>query len=267
MAEYVQRIKDECEADGRPFPLHKWVHHGLSSQAMLFNLLGPLVVQNDLTPLAAVFAQQGLAWPAGAVRAAFEYEDRTVFNEDVGQPTSIDLVLEDAAGPRVFVESKLVEREFGACSVFLGGDCDGRNPAADPSQCYLHHIGRRYWPVLRAHGFLQGRMATDATCLLANHYQFFREVGLALQKEGVFVLLSDERSPTFWCDGPHGPRGLMTVLLDLVPEALRDRVGRITVQQVVNAIRATGRHPWIGEFESRYALPDALGVEEERTCP
>ena len=90
---------------------------------------------------------------------------------------------------------------------FLEGDCDGRNPATDLSRCYLHYIGRWYWTVLGKHGFLRGRMATDATCLLANHYQFFREVGLALEKDGIFVLLSDERSPTFWCDGPHGPSG------------------------------------------------------------
>jgi len=30
------------------FPLHKYIHHGLSSQAMLFNLVGPLMVRQDL---------------------------------------------------------------------------------------------------------------------------------------------------------------------------------------------------------------------------
>ncbi len=78
----------------------------------------------------------------------FEYSQRSVFNEDSGQPTSIDLVLRAPEGEvSAFVECKFVEREFGQCSVFTGGDCDGRNPASDLSLCYLHHIGRRYWNV------------------------------------------------------------------------------------------------------------------------
>jgi len=28
----------------RPFPLHRWVQHGLSSQALLFNLIGPVLL-------------------------------------------------------------------------------------------------------------------------------------------------------------------------------------------------------------------------------
>lgn len=59
-------------------------------------------------------------------KAQFEYEDRTVFNEDTGLPTSIDLVLFDTENrPKIFIESKLVEAEFGGCSVFKKGDCWG----------------------------------------------------------------------------------------------------------------------------------------------
>ena len=41
---YIEKVKDDCEAGGRPFPLHKFIHHGLSSQAMAFNLIGPLII-------------------------------------------------------------------------------------------------------------------------------------------------------------------------------------------------------------------------------
>ncbi|MCC7352964.1 MAG: hypothetical protein IT330_04340, partial [Anaerolineae bacterium] len=48
VAFYIQKESAQAAAAGRPFPLHKYLHHGLSSQAMLFNLIGPLIVRNDL---------------------------------------------------------------------------------------------------------------------------------------------------------------------------------------------------------------------------
>lgn len=256
VADHIEAERRRRETQRQGFPLHKYVHHGLSSQAMLFNLVGPLMIRKDLSPLRDALEKTGIEWPAGAVEADFEFEDRTVFNEDSGQPTSIDLVLRDGGGlPRVFIESKLVEREFGGCSVFAAGDCDGRNPAADPPSCYLHHIGRLYWTRLQEHGFVEGPLANDAACVLVNHYQFFREVLLALHLGGVLVHLSDERNPTFHCQSSDGHyRGLMPLLLGMVPEALRIRVGSVSIQQVVAAIKATGRHPWISEFEAKYGL-------------
>lgn len=152
---YVVAERARRQAKRIGFPLHKYVHHGLSSQALLFNLVGPLIVRNDLEPLQRAFDREGILWPTGEVTASFEREDRTVFNEDSGQPTSIDLVIEgDPSSPTLYLECKFVEREFGGCSVFSAGDCDGRNPAQDFDSCFLHHIGRRYWTQLEKHGFL-----------------------------------------------------------------------------------------------------------------
>ena len=146
VAEYIRDHKECCEKHGKPFPLHKYVHHGLSSQAMAFNLVGPLLARNDYQPLLDVLREQGVGVASQVTSAVFEYEDRTVFNEDSGQPTSIDIVLRDAGkAPIIFVESKLVEQEFGGCSVFSSGDCDGRNPLPQKENCYLHFIGRTYW--------------------------------------------------------------------------------------------------------------------------
>jgi hypothetical protein len=255
VAQYIREERARREAQRQGFPLHKYIHHGLSSQAMLFNLVGPLIVAKDLGPLRQAFTRQGVAWPEGEVSASFEYEDRTVFNEDTGQPTSIDLVLKDGSGqPRLFVEGKLVEKEFGGCSVFEGGDCDGRNPAHDFSLCYLHHLGRRYWELLDKHGFLAGAIVQNVTCILASYYQFFREVIFALELGGSFVLLSDERNPTFSCDGPQGKRGLMPFLLSLVPQSVLPRVATASIQQMVAAIRSSGWHEWITEFERKYGM-------------
>jgi hypothetical protein len=255
VADFIVAERTRAQEAGSPFPLHKYAHHGLSSQAMAFNLVGPLIARGDLTPLRALLESRGLTLSELA-GAEFEFDDRGVFNEDSGQPTSVDLVLRDSGGsPRVFIEAKLVETEFGGCSVFWNGDCDGRNPATDMTQCYLHHIGRRYLTLMRDHGFFEGPLGVDTTCIMASYYQFFRELLFAVELGGSFVLLSDDRSPTFHTSGRDGARGLMPFLLGLVPEGLRGRVHSISIQQVVASIRESGGHDdWIGEFERKYGL-------------
>jgi hypothetical protein len=254
VAQYVRDERAARKGERKRFPLHRFIHHGLSSQAMLFNLLGPLLLRDDLVALKGVLAEAGIPWPEGRVTASFEYDDRQVFNEDTGQPTSVDLVIKGDGEPHLFVEAKLVERGFGGCSVFEKGDCDGRNPAKDFSLCYLHGLGRKYWELLEKHGFLSGSILEDTTCILCNQYQFFREVLFALELGGCFVLVTDERNPAFHVAGPGGERGLAPLLLSLVPLPLRDHMADISIQQMVSAIKATGRHKWIGQFEEKYGL-------------
>jgi len=108
--------------------------------------------------------------------------------------------------------------------------------------------------LLKKYDFLNGPIGKEATCILSVHYQFFREVLFALELGGNFVLLYDERNPTFICNGALGKRGLMPLLLSFVPEDMRERVRMLSVQQVVWAINSTGRHEWIEKFESKYGL-------------
>lgn len=258
VAEFIQRISARRVAEKRGFPLHKYIHHGLSSQAMLFNLIGPLIAHRDFEPLQEVFDAHGLTWPREDVEIILEYEDRQVFNEDTGQPTSVDMVIRDGSGgSSLFIEAKLVEKEFGSCSVFAGGDCDGRNRAQDFSLCYLHHIGRRYWELLDKHRFLEGPLGGESTCVLSIHYQFFREVLFAVELGGTFVLLHDERSPTFRIKDSEQERGLMPFLMNFVPSSLKSRVGLVCIQEIVKAIKSSDRHPWIREFERKYGLVSA----------
>ncbi len=255
VAKYIEEISESRRALGLNFPLHKYVHHGLSSQAMLFNLAGPLLVRSDLLPLRNVIERKGLEWPDGGTCARFEYEDRNIFNEDSGQPTSIDLVVLDAHDrPKIFIESKFVEQEFGGCSVFRAGDCDGRNPAGDASMCILHHIGRKYWFLMQKYGIDKGHVGEDAVCILANHYQFFREAIFAFEHQGIFLLLCDQRSPVFYADGPKGPRGVMPFLVSLLPDELQRHVSYVTVQELVAEIETLGQHEWLGEFKAKYGL-------------
>jgi hypothetical protein len=254
VAAYIEAQKIESEKQSKPYPLHKYIHHGLSSQAMLFNLIGPLIVWDDLEPLKLTFNRKGIRWPGGNVSASFEHEDRSIFNETRGQPTSIDLVIWSGGTPKIFVEGKLVEKGFGGCSVFAKGDCDGRNPAGDFELCYLHHIQRRYWTLMEKHGFLEGPLAQDSACIMASYYQFFREVLFALEAGGIFVLLCDQRSPTFAYQDGDVQRGLMPFLLSVTPEKLQDRIKVVYIQDVLKAFREISRHEWVGEFSKKYGL-------------
>jgi len=259
VAEYLENEK-ERHAGKKPFPLHKYLHHGLSSQAMVFNLVGPMVVSKDFELLKNVLNEAGVSWPEGKVELSFEYEDRSVFNEDVGQPTSIDLAVLGERGS-VFIEAKLAERGFGGCSIFAGGDCDGANPVRDDfSSCYLHHIGHLYWSKLKELGFIDDNFKDGPICPLATYYQFFREATFALSKGGKFVLLHDERNPVFIrVDADKkNTRGLWPFLQRFVPEHHRDNIKSITIQRVVRSIESSGRHDdWIYTFKNKYGLDEA----------
>jgi hypothetical protein len=224
---------------------------------MAFNLIGPLIVRNDLAPLKIAIEKLGVPWPEGKVKAVFEHDDRSVFNEDNGQPTSIDIILSGSCNS-LFIEAKMVEREFGGCSVFAGGDCEGRNPYPERlGECYLHHIGRKYWQRLDELGFSEAALVKGAICPFANYYQFFREATFAFAKQGSFILLHDSRNPAFLrsADDRKDHGGLWPFLFEAIPQNLRHRVGRLTIQMVVEAIQESGGHEdWIEEFKIKYGL-------------
>ncbi|NJO82342.1 MAG: hypothetical protein HC828_05690 [Blastochloris sp.] len=252
---YIDAERADAAAKQRcHFALNTAIGNGASSQALAFNLVGPLITRGDLKPLRAVLEAVGIPWPRQA-RAAFEVEDRSVFNEQRGQPTSVDLVINGGpadSGP-IMIEVKLVESGFGSCSVLGKGQCDtnGANPLADISQCYLARNAYTYWERMAEHGLINEVQRAGAGCLLAFDYQFYRELLFALHHRGFFVLLHDARSPVF--DGT--PQSVLPRLLKQLPLQLRSRVAAITVQQLVAAIRVTGRHDdWIGAFARKYGL-------------
>jgi len=255
VVDYIQAERKRRSELHIGFPLHKYIHHGLSSQAMLFNLVGPIVVNGDLSPLKLAFEIKDIAWPPEPITPIFEVEDRKIFNEDSGQPTSIDFVIKGHNGVRsLFVEAKLVEREFGGCSVFNGGDCDSRNPTGNFNRCYLHYLGRKYWNLMEKYGFLSGPAGQSPICPLAVYYQFFRELIFALESGGDFVLLYDQRNPSFFCGEDQDDRGLMPFLLTFVPEEIKGRIHSISIQQVVTGHKELGGFPWVDEFEKKYGL-------------
>lgn len=252
---YIQAEVVAGKAKLRPrFALNSQKHYGTSSQALLFNLIGPLITRNDLAPLRVACEHAGIPWPADA-RASFEIEDPDLFHEYHGQPTSIDLVVRSAANDSggLFIEAKFVESRFGGCSVYAKGNCatDGKNPLADLNQCYLHGLDMRYWHLLETHRLITEAQRSASPCMLNIHYQFYRELLFAIAQGGLFVLLYDGRNPVFM----GGKKPIMPTLIAQLPLAWRNHVKTITFQEVLAAIVESGRHDdWIGTFRAKYAM-------------
>ena len=78
---------------------------------------------------------------------------------------------------------------------------------------------------------------------------------LSLEKGGKFILLSDERSPVFHCRANGVEKGLMSLLLELIPEKYKKSVLSISIQELVIEIKKTPAHQdWIHDFECKYGL-------------
>lgn len=249
---YIEEQKDECYKNHKPFPLHKWIHHGLSSQAFLFNLLGPLVVDKKWHIFDEILHQAGIQLSTSITSAKFEVEDREVFNEQQAQPTSIDLCLYTEANENVFIEFKFTEKNFGGCSVFNDGDCDGRNAANDFGLCYLSYIGRKYWKLMEKYGLLTEQIKNDSQCPFSTLYQLYRLILFALRKNGHFLLLYDERNPAFLVEKHNIRRGLFNRVYDSLPSKIQGKCHTLSVQSILPILQ---KHPdldWANELKEKY---------------
>jgi hypothetical protein len=252
LKEWLLELQAERQGAGGAFPIHKWIHHGLSSQALLVNLLGPVLREKRWEVMDEVLKPADLQLAGKIARVDLEREDRSVFNERQGQPTSFDLACETDANERVFIEFKFTEAEFGGCSVFEEGDCDGANAATDHSLCYLHHLGRRYWNAMDRHG-LTATVRADATCPFAFLYQAYRELLFALECGGKYVLVHDARNTAFVSPGPHGVRGLWSRLLSTLPADVRAMTSTLTIQRVADDLERLGC-AWIAQLREKHDL-------------
>jgi len=247
VAQYFDR-----EIAERHFALHKWIHHGLSSQAFLFNLLGPLVVDKKWHIFDEVLHEADIQLSTSIVSAKFEVEDRKVFNEQQRQPTSIDLCLYTGNIEKVFIEFKFTEKNFGGCSVFSNGDCDGRNPANDFELCYLHHIGRKYWQLMEKHGLLTEQIKNDPQCSFSTLYQIYRLILFALEKNGHFLLLYDERNPSFLVERENIKRGLFNLVYESLPSKIQDKCHAFSVQSILPILQKHPELDWTNELKEKY---------------
>ncbi|GHV11092.1 hypothetical protein AGMMS49938_01190 [Fibrobacterales bacterium] len=244
VADFIEKLKNEAKSKKEPFPLHKYIHNGCSSQAMLFNLLGDIVRNNDYHFLSQLFKYEDVSINNES-KLLFEFSDRETFNEKQQQPTSFDFVVKNTKGKDIFVEAKYVETEFGGCSVIKGDnpECDGQNPVKDTNLCYLTHKGRNYWELMKKYE-LDKVFEQSVICPFSIYYQFYRELMFAMEKNGYFVMLIDKRNPAFQKFNEE-------VLTSLLPEKYKDIVKVIYMQDVVNKLDIS-KYNWIDDFKLKY---------------
>lgn len=251
VADFIQNTKVAYEDKGDPFPLHKYIHHGLSSQAMLFNLIGDPARNKDHAFFKTIFNFPDVRIDEHS-EFIFELSDRGVFNENQQQPTSFDFAVKNTAGRNIYLEAKYVEAEFGKCSTIEGGECDGLNPVNDSQLCYLTHKGRKYWELMNKY-YLGTAYEKSLICPLAIYYQFYREFMFALERNGYYVILYDKRNPAFLKSGPAEIRGLIPTLLNSVPPNLQPFIKTMQIQDVVDVLDRFG-YGWVGDFREKYGL-------------
>jgi len=247
----LPEVSTYCQENISPSDIHTHANSGISSQIMLFNLVGPLIIANDLEPLKTAFIKADIGWPEKDARAEFEFSDPSILGETRQYPTSVDLLIRDGDDqPFLLIEAKLTERNFGGCSSFSNKKCEGLNPINDLSLCYLHNKGRLYWKLMLEFEYHQGQIKELKDCVLIEHYQFFRNALLASNFGRPFVVLHDARSPIFEKEG----KGLVFEIKNLIPEKHHHLLKSISIQQIITEIKSSGRHDWIIKFEKKYGL-------------
>ena len=248
VADYIESKKRQAQINGRSFPLHKYIHHGLSSQACLFNLLGPLLVDGDYVTLKGILELSGLPLSGAITSAEFEFEDRKIFAESRGQPSSIDLHVKTDDDEAVFAEFKFTEVGFGSCSLYRKGRCDGANPRNDLNSCCLHKMGRTYMALMNRYGLLGG----SDSCPFTEFYQAYRVLLCALENDGCFLLICDERNPAFWGCGEEVTGEVYVRFRELLPPGIADKVFVLSIQRIVEHLEKHLKPSWLLEFRRKY---------------
>jgi hypothetical protein len=253
VADEILRQKLYAEANKVSFPLHKYLHHGLSSQAMLFNLFGEAQLKNDYTFFQNVFQFSDIVIDS-RYKLKFEHYDRVTFNERQQQPTSFDFAIVDETKrcKSIFIEAKYVETEFGGCSAIKGGECDGQNPVSNHQSCYLTSKGRNYWELMRKYG-IDTYYYSSPICPFAIYYQFFREIMFALENNAYFVILIDKRNPAFERIFAGEFRGLIPTLTRSLPDSLKQILKVLYIQDVLPILAKHG-YTWVDEFKEKYGM-------------
>lgn len=231
-------------------PLHKSVHYGTSSQALLFNLVGAMLlpgVDGGLEPLRQALRKHTIPWPVGSVNALLEYQDRRVMNETCLSPTSVDLAIRSRETPEagLYIECKFTETGFGGCSN-ARDECGLAHPMDGGVTCYYTEQGIGYWDALERLGFYD-TLPRGGGCPLRRDYQFYRMVLFAVLQRGRFVLLYDERNRRI---AAHLDR-----LRETVPPACQEAIGALTVQDVLEECGKWQAHTsWLPFFREKYGL-------------
>ena len=248
-------------------PMHPWTRNGLSSQSMCFNLLGPLVGNpktnnSNLAPLKRACENSAIPWPSNA-KGQLEFNAMPLFQEaSKRQSTSLDVAINstpDSDDKSLFIEVKLSENRFGGCNYYKKDTCSKSNLTIEEDlDCHYSVKVRTCWTLMRRHSLLDCDLGESNECPFRRYFQFFRELLVALEYRGIYVLLYDEHNPTFIAPEGSKRTGVFTFLRSRLPDEIQPFVKSFTVQEVLREIATDSSFSHANDFAVKYGMVDAL---------
>lgn len=90
-------------------------------------------------------------------------------------------------------------------------------------------------------------------CPFSVYYQFYRELLFAIENNGYYVILTDSRNPAFYKSANNSQRGLIPILINLIPGDLRPIIKMLNIQEVIDKLENLD-YDWTEEFRDKYGL-------------
>jgi hypothetical protein len=90
-------------------------------------------------------------------------------------------------------------------------------------------------------------------CPFTEFYQAYRLLLFALEKGGCFLLIHDERNPTFLVQQGELTRGRYKRFKGLLPEEIAgNKVFILGIQRIVEQLESYKKYSWLTEFKGKY---------------
>ena len=105
---------------------------------------------------------------------------------------------------------------------------------------------------MKRHGLLTKQIKRAFQCPFATLYQLYRLILFALEKNGHFLLLYDERNPCYLVAQGNTRRGLFNVVYESLPPGVRRKCHALPVQRILPILKQHSELEWTGELERKY---------------
>jgi len=110
---------------------------------------------------------------------------------------------------------------------------------------------------MEKHGLTTDSLEASPICPFVTLYQAYRILIFALERGEHFLLIHDNRNPSFaWTSTSIG-RGAFALLYELLPRSAQRRCHGITTQEVVAILDSMFPFPSLEEVKAKYFVGDA----------
>jgi len=105
---------------------------------------------------------------------------------------------------------------------------------------------------MQKHGLVTDGLKANSICPFITLYQAYRILMFALERGGHFLLIHDERNPSFAWTSTSVDRGAFALFHELLPASAQRRCYKITTQAVVEVVERVFPFPTLEEVKAKY---------------